>query len=90
MKIYHTLILSILSCVLILGGCSCSEKRGAIEAECPRCGYLMIVATCDNCGASRMYQYNGAAAFCSKCGGDHFTTLTCPKCKTRTTNLKVK
>ena len=90
MRLRHILIVPVVAVVALVGGCSCSEKIGAVEAECPKCDYLMVVTTCNNCGANRMYRYNGAAALCSKCGGDHFTTITCPKCKTRTTNLKIK
>lgn len=89
MSLRHILIVPVVAVMALLGGCSCSEKIGTVVADCPKCGYLIEATRCNNCGASRMFTYNGAAASCSKCGSDHFTTLICPKCKTRTTNLKV-
>ena len=68
-----------------------SGEKGNAFADCPKCDYHIVVQKCNNCGATGEFIKRASGSIqCNNCESNIFNTLTCPKCRTKTTKLGIE
>ena len=86
----------LLLCVLVISlfgysSYAAGGEKGDAFADCPKCGYHIVVHKCNNCGSTGKFIKRVSGSIqCSNCDSNIFNTLTCPKCRTKTTKLGIE